>query len=245
MNETIKITIATVVFNASELIKETVSSVINQTYENIEYIIIDGNSTDGTAEFINRIINTVDIFLSEKDKGIYDAMNKALNLATGDFLLFMNAGDSFVSEDTVEEFVRKISCRNSVYYGDAIYQNKLTGESKYRGIKFNKYKLARTNICHQTIFYPLKAYKDNKYDLKYKLFADWALNMKLFKNFNFIYINQPIAYYESTGISAVSKDLNFEQDQKKLILKHLGFDTIIFLILNKIKNIIFRKNYIL
>lgn len=240
-----KISVVTVVYNSENTIEETLCSVINQSYKNIEYIVIDGGSTDGTIEEIVKNKQVIKLFISEPDQGIYDAMNKALKLASGDFLIFMNAGDTFFSNNAIEEFVKVITNKDAVYYGDAIYINRLTNKTNLRGGYFNKYRLAKTNICHQTIFYPKVVFKSYTYNLKYKLFADWANNMQLYKKHKFIYLNQTISYFDSGGISAIYRDLPFEKDQKNLITKYLGFDSILYLIYNKIKNSILHnhKNY--
>ena len=232
----ILISIATVVYNDVANFEATILSTLNQSYKNIEYLIIDGGSTDGTVDLIKKYNDSIDYWISEPDNGIYDAMNKALKIANGDFLIFMNSGDSFFSTDALVEVAHNIHDLNAIYYGNAIYLNSLTSEQFQRGGIFNKYRLAKTNICHQTIFFSKKVYKSVSYNLRYKLFADWAYNMVLFNKHNYIYLNLNIAYYDTSGVSALKKDRNFENDLKKLILKHLGIETILYLLYNKIRN---------
>lgn len=236
-----KISIVTVVYNCEFAIEKTLCSILNQDYEEIEFLVIDGGSTDSTLNIINKYKSHIQLFLTEPDKGIYDAMNKGLNLASGDFLFFLNAGDTFFLNNVITEYVKAIKNKDAVYYGNAIYVNKSINEKIWRGGHFSKYRLSKTNICHQTIFYPKKLYKSHSYNLRYKLFADWAYNMKLFKEHKFIYLDQTIAYYDTTGISAINRDLPFEKDQKTLVLKYLGFDSILYLIYNKTKNLIVNK----
>ncbi|HEY1007401.1 MAG TPA: glycosyltransferase, partial [Sphingobacteriaceae bacterium] len=111
-----KLSVITIVFNNARDIERTILSVLNQTYGNIEYIVIDGASTDGTLEVIKRYEDRL-ILKSEKDKGIYDAMNKGLALATGDYVLFMNSGDEIYAADTVEK-VFATAPSADVYYGE-------------------------------------------------------------------------------------------------------------------------------
>jgi glycosyltransferase involved in cell wall biosynthesis len=95
------ISVVTVVFNGRESIAETIDSVLAQDYPCVEYIVIDGDSTDGTKDIVERYRDRLDLFVSERDLGVYDAMNKAIKLATGEFILFMNCGDQFASSDAV------------------------------------------------------------------------------------------------------------------------------------------------
>jgi glycosyltransferase involved in cell wall biosynthesis len=229
------ISVVTVAYNDAELLEDTILSVVGQSYDNIEYVVLDGNSTDNTVNIIEQYEKYIDFFISQPDHGIYDAMNNALKIVTGDFLIFMNVGDTFFSKDTIKTFVEKTPNKNSIFYGDAIYKNDLTGEKTWRGGIFNKYRLSRTNICHQTIFYPKKVYKSNSYNLRYEFLADWDYNIKLFKKYSYVYLDQSIVYYDAFGKSFLNRDYPFKKDHKKLILKYLGFDTILYLIYKKIK----------
>jgi glycosyltransferase involved in cell wall biosynthesis len=230
----LKISVVTVVLNSIDLVESTINSVIEQTYTNIEYVIIDGGSVDGTLQVIEQYKNRVKTILSEKDNGIYDAMNKAMKIVTGDFILFMNSGDNFYSETTVKEVVEKITDFNSIYFGNAYSYDSHGSLVKYRGNKISKINLARTNICHQTIFYPKNIYSNYYYDLKYRLNADWAYNMSLFKRFKFVFLDLDIAIYNLDGQSNMSVDRNFKRDQVKLIVRYLGFIVLVELIIKRI-----------
>src|SRR5476651_1350657 len=112
-----KLSVITIVYNNVRDIERTMLSVLNQTFGNIEYIIIDGASTDGTLEVIKRYQNRIAKLISEKDEGIYDAMNKGLTIATGDYVLFMNSGDEFYATDTVEKVFASAPGAD-IYYGE-------------------------------------------------------------------------------------------------------------------------------
>ena len=113
-----KITIVTVTYNCSKILKETLESCINQDYENVEYIIIDGASTDGTLGIINQYSENISFILSEPDKGIYDAMNKGIEHATGEWIFFLNAGDKFYSNKTLSDLFHNIDSESDAVLGD-------------------------------------------------------------------------------------------------------------------------------
>lgn len=215
-----KISIVTVTFNASKTLEQTIQSIISQTYTNIEFIIIDGASSDDTINIINKYSNKITHWISEPDNGIYDAMNKALKLATGDFLIFMGADDVFFKPETIEKMAKQMINLNSVYYGNVI----LKGLNKIHNGKFNKIKWGTTNISHQAIFYPQKVYKSYEYNTKYKIYADYAYNLTLLKDkVNFIYINEIITLYNMEGISARNTtDKSFHKDYKELLITSVG-----------------------
>jgi glycosyltransferase involved in cell wall biosynthesis len=236
MKRKYKISIATVVYNACNYIEKTILSVINQSYNNIEYIIIDGASTDGTLDIIKKYQNKVDIFISEPDKGIYDAMNKVLKLASGDFIIFINANDFFYSNNTIEECVNLFYNSTSLYYGKALFYKDFSENiiCEY-GEKINAFKLSKRNICQQTIFYPKFYYKKNSFDLEFKILSDWEYNMRAYsKKIEFRFIDKIISYYEYSGISSRLRDHKFEKKQKYIILKNLGIKTFSQLVLNKL-----------
>ena len=104
-----KFSIITVTYNAEAVLEDTIQSVISQTYHHVEYILVDGASKDGTLSIIDRYRDRITRIVSEPDKGLYDAMNKGIRLATGDYLCFLNAGDSFHEDDTLQQMVRSIS----------------------------------------------------------------------------------------------------------------------------------------
>lgn len=213
-----KITVATVTFNCKDIIEESLLSIVNQTYQNKEYIIIDGGSTDGTLDVLNKYKDRIDIFVSEPDKGIYDAMNKALKKASGDYLIFIGADDHLMSWHTLEDIASKLKDQSHVYYGNVYFEEY---NLIHKG-KFNKVKRAIFNYCHQSIFYPKAAYKNYQYDLKYRLYADDDYNFRVSEKFPFSYIGNTVSFYAKGGASATRKDLEWEKVQKKMIIKHCG-----------------------
>ena len=114
------ISIITVIYNGADLLTGTIESVIGQTYPAIEYIIVDGGSTDGTVAVIEKYTDRIGQWVSEPDKGLYDAMNKGLKMATGDFVWFMNAGDHIYAPDTVEKIMEKWRPETDILYGEVM-----------------------------------------------------------------------------------------------------------------------------
>lgn len=155
-----KLTIVTVVWNAVDNIKNTLNSIRKQTYDNLEYVVIDGKSTDGTLKVIEDNKDLIDVFISEQDEGLYDAMNKGKDLATGDFVLFMNAGDIFLSDDVLERIASQMTNKEALYHGNTI-------------VYFDKKRFIAPPIHHQSLFYPRSYYLKESYNhKKYKVVAE-------------------------------------------------------------------------
>lgn len=196
------ITVITVVYNGADFIEETIKSVITQDYTNIEYIIVDGGSTDGTLDIIRKYDNVIDYWISEKDGGVYDAMNKAQLLSTGQFLNFMNAGDVFFSENVVSLVVDEISDKVSIIYGDAVVTdgcNSFFIKAK-NFTRTNLFFWSTRTVCHQSIFVRRTIFSN--YNLNYKLKAelDWYFEI-LKNNTSSVYINTSICVYALGGLS--------------------------------------------
>ncbi|MCI0501632.1 MAG: glycosyltransferase [Epsilonproteobacteria bacterium] len=191
------ISIITVVCNGEKYLEETIRSVINQTYDNVEYIIIDGGSTDGTLDIIRKYEDAIDYWVSEKDDGIYDAMNKGIDVASGEWLNFMNAGDGFFAKNTIEE-IEWGNLDADLVIGDTwlIKENKLLRKI------INPYELyIRNKICHQSTF--IKRSLQEVFDLEYPILADYKMWLDLFfkRSVKYYFAHFPIALYLTGGIS--------------------------------------------
>jgi glycosyltransferase involved in cell wall biosynthesis len=168
------LSVITIVYNNLRDIERTLLSVLNQTYDAIEYIVVDGASNDGTLEIIKRYEKRIATLVSEKDKGIYDAMNKGLALATGEYVIFMNSGDEFYANDTVTK-VFATAPDADIYYGETEMVNderESLGQRRHKAPnKFNwrsfKYGMS---VSHQAIY--IKRALTEPYDMRYQLSAD-------------------------------------------------------------------------
>ncbi|MBM6736204.1 glycosyltransferase [Mediterranea massiliensis] len=229
----VKISVITVCYNAASTLEATILSVLNQTYPNIEYIIIDGGSTDGSVDIIKKYADRLAYWVSEQDKGIYDAMNKGIKIASGDFLYFLGADDILIVD--FMDAVNKISNKNSIYYGSIKLKN---AELEYY-CEFNKLCLVRNNVSHQAILYPRYVFSKFMYNLNYKLYADWLLNMQcLSLGISTHRIGYCMALYNDSGISGQNHDIRFLDDQEMLIKKYLGlFCFLYFKLIKTIRNI--------
>ncbi len=169
-----KLSVITIVYNNVRDIERTLLSVLNQTYPNIEYVVIDGASTDGTLEILKKYENRLTRLISEKDKGIYDAMNKGLAQASGDYVLFMNSGDEIYAPDTVEK-VFSSAPDADIYYGETeMYDEDWNsmGQRRHKAPETFSWKDFKygMNISHQAIY--IRKSLTDSYDPLYKLSAD-------------------------------------------------------------------------
>lgn len=197
-------TIITVTYNAGAYLEETIESIINQNYGNYEFLIIDGHSTDNTMNIVKRYEKNINFFISEPDKGIYDAMNKGIAYAKGKYINFMNAGDCFFDQMTLTKMAKEIenSSNIDILYGKFVLKNSDNPPLKfYKGKKISKWDLhTGIPICHQSMFIRRSLfYKIGFYSLDYQIISeyDWLIDyvnqVKSLKKLQFI--NEPVNEY--------------------------------------------------
>ncbi len=178
-----KLSIITVVLNDAAHIESTIQSVINQDFKSIQYIIIDGQSTDGTLDIIKKYKDHIDILVSEKDQGLYDAMNKGLRLATGDYVLFLNSGDRLYDNQTISK-IFSTHPDADVYYGDAQIispDGAVLGLRRLRPPKNLTWKSLRHGmlVSHQAFI--ARRSLCPEFDLKYRFSADYDWMIKVLR----------------------------------------------------------------
>ena len=227
-----RISIITVTYNASSVLEKTLRSVASQTYDNLEYVVVDGASKDDTLSIVDRWRDHIDILVSEPDKGLYDAMNKGARLATGDWILYMNADDIFVDEGVVADVAAFIEAHPEaeVVYGDS--------EQVFEyGIFPIRPKVAYTNhkmaIAHQATFVKTDVFRSHPFNLQYRYAADFEQLSSLYlEGHVFVHIDRMIARVEMRsgttydnmiasaeelyGIIA-SRGVDIEAEKKKMI----------------------------
>jgi glycosyltransferase involved in cell wall biosynthesis len=196
------ISVITVVYNGARTLEATIESVITQTYPNIEFVIIDGDSKDETLSIIRKYEDQITRWVSEKDEGIYDAMNKGLDMAQGDYICFMGSDDVFYNKEVVATVFAQEAARQA----DLVYGN-VKSESfsgVYDGV-FDFAKLLDRNICHQAIFYRKQLFQQlGKYNKKYKALADWEFNIRCFlqPGIRLQFVDLVVAQFGVGGVSA-------------------------------------------
>lgn len=203
------LTIITVVFNGAECLERTILNVINQSYKNIEYIIIDGGSTDQTLNIIRKYDSKINYWMSEPDKGIYDAMNKGWMVSNDDSLiLFLGAGDQLLS---LPEHIDN----NKIIYGNV----RIGHANKYYPSSHGwRLKLGNT-LHHQALLVPKKFHLLPPFNLKYSIYADFDFNQRLHQSgYQFFYNDNFISYAEPDGVSA---NLNVDE-MVSIVLKNIG-----------------------
>ncbi|MCF8253223.1 MAG: glycosyltransferase [Bacteroidia bacterium] len=204
MEKQVKLSLITVCFNAGSLIEETLLSAVNQSFQDFELVIIDGGSTDNTLQKIKPFEKYIGTLVSEKDKGIYDAMNKGIASAKGEWLYFLNAGDSFYNNTVLEEvFSNDLACQSDFIYAQVETKNEPTGINYLNGKPVNLPMFySHYPICHQATFAKKKVFNlIGNFDLAYPLVADSEWFIRLFKNENLssFYLDKIIAYYDIQG----------------------------------------------
>lgn len=198
-----KVTIITVVYNNVYTIEKTIQSVINQSYKNIEYIIIDGGSTDGTLDIIQKYENYISYWKSEPDNGIYDAMNKGLKQATGDIIGIINSDDWYESSTVyhVVNCFKKNKC--DVVHGDIIL-TQINGDPYMRYFGKKKFNIWRNMpIYHPTCFVKKELYmRYGFFNTDYNIAADYELILRLYMaKASFFYLSNDLAYFRIGGVS--------------------------------------------
>lgn len=225
------LSIITINYNNGIGLKKTIDSVKSQTSINYEHIIIDGNSSDESINILKDALydanyeKHVTFWCSEKDKGVYDAMNKGIQHANGKFCLFLNSGDYLADNKSIQRLETYDLTDDSIIYTNAIYFNK---KNEWKVVFPEKltpfFFYQRKTLSHQNMLFPTQYIKNNPYSLEYKVASDVDLYLKAFfvDNLRFIHLNEIISKYENeTGISSQAGSLLLNQEWDIQLKKYI------------------------
>lgn len=221
MKQNPQITVVTVCYNAEKEIEATMRSVLNQTYENIEYIIVDGASKDDTLNIINRVASVYKDrqikIKSEPDKGIYDAMNKAIDMASGEWINFMNAGDLFATSNAVSLMFNDLTVEASVFFGNTIHKK----GSALKLVKGHLNENEFPHAGHQATFVKASLMKQYHFDTSYKICADFNFLYKLYTlSHAFYYKDVDVSIYDTSGLSSQNRERLYLERCRIKRIKH-------------------------
>lgn len=207
-------------YNPGPSLEETLESISGQTEHRIEILVIDGGSTDGTVDILRKREREIEYWISEADDGVYDAYNKGISLARGEWLSFLGAGDRFTDDRVVERLLHPPPT------GKLVYGNVLWGDTGriYDG-RFSRHKLCRRNICHQAVVYHRDLFRLlGGFHPRYPVAADRAFHLLAFgtEGVHPEYRDLVVTRYRAGGISDTRKDPAFEAEKLELIRRHFG-----------------------
>lgn len=211
-----KFSIITINYNNCAGLRSTIESVVGQTCREFEYIVIDGGSTDGSLEVIKKYSEKIDYWISEPDSGVYNAMNKGIAVARGDYCNFMNSGDVFYANDVLDKVI-KHSKNEDVVYGDISYAGKVVWPNPEKlTMKF----FYKNSLYHQACFIKSGLLKMKPYDEELKIISDWKwfLEMIVFKEVSYAHVPIVVCTFEGGGISS-NKRLVYEE--QNVVLRQL------------------------
>lgn len=208
-----KISVVTINLNNLAGLKKTYESLTSQTYQNWEWVVIDGGSTMGDKEFLEAHTGEIAYWCSEKDKGVYNAQNKSLSHTTGDYIIFMNSGDTFYDAEVMTHIFSK-AYTDDVIYGDWV---QVWEDGHYMDVsspkKVSLFQLCcLSNLCHQSMFIKREKILSSPYDESYRIYADWAKWIDWVKRgCTFRYVPYKICYFEMGGISGTKQLMEEEK----------------------------------
>lgn len=223
-----KLSVITVTYNAGKTLERTLRSVREQTHPRVEHIIVDGESKDGTVALIRRYENRAMHWISEPDNGLYDAMNKAAAMATGDYLCFLNAGDTFFSEETVEKMMR--SCREAAVLPDIIYGETAVVDNNGKFLQMRRLKAPETLtwksfkqgmlVCHQAFI--VKRALFEPYDCSYRFSSDIDWCIRMMKKSGLIHnTHLTLIRYLNEGMTTAHRSASLKE-RYRIMAKHYG-----------------------
>jgi glycosyltransferase involved in cell wall biosynthesis len=211
--------IITINYNNLEGLKRTMQSVFSQSFKDYEYLIIDGGSTDGSKDWISQHSDRLAYWVAEPDNGIYDAMNKGILKASGEYILLLNSGDTYHTSEVLDSMA-KVDNKYDVVYGNvSITQANKEPYLHLYPKECSLHFFLRSNICHQSTRIRARLQKSHLYDTSFKIVSDWVWFLERFEEgCTFYYLNQTVVDYPFDGISSTQVDL-VEEERNRVIKK--------------------------
>lgn len=196
-----KVTVITILYNADKVLEGCIQSVLNQTYDNLEYVVVDGGSSDGSLAIIERYADKIDKHISEPDKGISDAMNKGIAMATGDYLLFLHADDYFETERSLEENIKVVKTAPDIIVADILFGKNFVRQVS-RGLDWRTY--FKTGVLHQGALCSSALFKSiGDFKVEQKVAMDYDFFLRAFLNAcSFEHTGKVLSVMRDTGISS-------------------------------------------
>lgn len=217
-----KLSIITVNLNNAAGLEKTAESIVNQTFTDFEWIVIDGGSTDGSVDVIRKYEDRITYWVSEKDSGIYNAMNKGVKVAKGEYLQFLNSGDC-LAETTILENVFASPCHNEVLYGDTLftYNNKVIGSRMFPDILTLNYYIS-SSLCHQAMFVPKALHEKYPFNEGLRIASDWEFFFKLLmESAEFRHLPFFVCLFDTGGISQNQSSHNIQYEERIRIINQI------------------------
>lgn len=204
-----KLSIITINYNNKAGLQKTMQSVITQTWQDFEFIIIDGDSFDGSKDILNTYSSFLTYSVSEPDSGVYNAMNKGIKISTGDYLMFLNSGDALIDNNVLEKLQVELNGEYDIYYGDILYIDGIKQEVRTFPKKLNFAFFYEQNISHQASFIKAKLFKDIfLYSENFKIVSDWEFFTYAIcrREASYRHLDHVIVIYDGTGMSSNSNN---------------------------------------
>ena len=238
-----RISIITINFNNGINLEETIKSVISQEYQQIEFLVIDGNSSDRSLEILKRYSDRITTIISEDDSGIYDAMNKGISLMSGEWGIFLNSGDIFENPNVLEKvFSNQKNLSFDIIYGNSYAFDHSNNIGRVFKSKSPKKLHTSMPFSHQSVFVKSNLLQRNHFDLRYYIVSDYHMFLKLYRwGYSFYKLDQTISAIDINGISY--SNVNTLREQCAAYRDVYGFN--IYLFINYIKWLVFEVRYVM
>ena len=215
-----RLSIITINYNNRDGLKKTIDSVVSQTFQDFEWIVIDGGSTDGSRELIEQCAGHFAYWVSEPDKGIYNAMNKGIDQAKGDYLLFLNSGDWFFNDTSLERcFAHQFDA--DVMYGDSVFHYAdHDSHNRYPAVLTFEF-LYRSSLAHCCSFIKRESLTRQHYNENYKIVSDLEFWVKLaFSGGSFCHLEEVVSVFDTTGLSSTNHELD-KAERKQMLSRYV------------------------